>query len=119
MQSMLGFTPEDRAKIAESRRRQGWREISLASDVRPPAGGQAGAKASLADSWVDFLQQQLDADAAVAGGAAAGAAAGAAPEVAAATSAAAAAAPVLGGGGSSAGTPTMQQQQQPAPPAFL
>lgn len=111
MQSMLGFTPEDRAKIAESRKRQGWREISLASDVQAPGGGQAGTKASLADSWVDFLQQQLEADAA----AGAGGAAGAAPQEA---SAAAASTPTVGGGSSSAGTPTVQQQGPP-PPAFL
>ncbi len=113
MQSMLGFTPEDRAKIAESRRRQGWREISLASDVQPPAGGQAGGKGSLADSWIDFLQQQLDADAAAAGGAAASA--GAAPEVVTAQPAAAASL-ALGGSGSGAGTPTVQQQVPPPPP---
>ena len=115
MQSMLGFSTEDRAKIAESRRRQGWREISLASDVTPPAGGQPGGKASLADSWVDFLQRQIEADAAAAGGgAAAGAGAGAA-----AVAAAAGAAPdaALGAPGSGAGTPVVQQQA--APPAFL
>lgn len=111
MQSMLGFTPDDRAKIAESRKRQGWREISLASDVQAPGGGQAGTKASLADSWVDFLQQQLEADAAAGAGGAAGAAPLEAPAAAAAT-------PTVGGGGSSAGTPTVQQQGPP-PPAFL
>ena len=72
MGSMLGFTPEDKAKIAESRRRQGWRDISLASDVTLQGGGgaAAGGKQSLTDSWVDFLQQQIEADAAA--GAAAG-----------------------------------------------
>lgn len=69
---MLGFSPEDRAKIGEARRRQGWRDISLASDVQLPAGaGGAAAKQSLADSWVDFLQQQIEADSAAAAAAAA------------------------------------------------
>lgn len=112
MQSMLGFSPDDRAKIAESRRRQGWREISLASDVAPPGGGQAGGKASLADSWVDFLQQQIEADAAAAGGGKP-AAAGPAP----AAGGAAADGGLGPGGSSSAGTPT--GQQQPVVPAFL
>lgn len=68
MGSMLGFTPEDRAKIAESRRRQGWRDISLASDVALSGGSAAaGGKQSLTDSWVDFLQQQIEADAAADG----------------------------------------------------
>ena len=69
MCSMLNFTPQDRAKIAESRRRQGWRDISLASDatLQGGSGGGAGGKQSLADSWVDFLQQQMEADAAAHG----------------------------------------------------
>jgi hypothetical protein len=66
MGSMLGFTEEDRAKISASRQRQGWRDISLASDVTLQGGGGAGGggKQSLTDSWVDFLQQQIEADAA-------------------------------------------------------
>ncbi len=65
MGSMLGFTPEDKAKIAESRRRQGWRDISLASDVTLQGGAPlAGGKQSLTDSWIDFLQKQIEADAA-------------------------------------------------------
>lgn len=113
MQSMLGFTAEDRAKIAESRRRQGWREISLASDVAAPGGGPPGGKASLADSWVDFLQQQIEADAAAAGGGKP-AGAGAAPD--AAVGAAPDAAP--GAHGSGASAPAVQQQAAVAP-AFL
>lgn len=77
MCSMLGFSPTDRQKIAESRRRQGWRDISLASDAQLPPGSAAAAKQSLADSWVDFLQQQIEADAAAAGTAAPSPAAGA------------------------------------------
>lgn len=71
MGSMLGFTAEDRAKIGESRRRQGWRDISLASDVSLAGGGGGGGggqKGSLTDQWVDFLQAQIEADAAAGGG---------------------------------------------------
>jgi hypothetical protein len=82
MCSMLGFSPADRQKIAESRRRQGWRDISLASDAQLPHGSGAAAKQSLADSWVDFLQRQIEADAAAAGAAAPGAAAAAATSAA-------------------------------------
>lgn len=96
MGSMLGFTPDDRAKIAESRRRQGWRDISLASDatLAHGGGGGAAAKASLADSWVDFLEHQMQADAADAAGGGGGSA---------------------GGGG---GTPTHPQAQGLAPVAL-
>ena len=76
MGSMLGFSEEDRAKISASRQRQGWRDISLASDATLQGGGGgggAGVKQSLTDSWVDFLQQQIEADAAGRGADGAGA----------------------------------------------
>lgn len=98
MCSMLGFTPEERAKIGESRRRQGWRDISLASDATLPPG-QAAAKQSLADSWVDFLQRQIEAEAAGAADGGGGVASGAS---------AASAVPAASAPG--------QQPQQPAPP---
>lgn len=83
MGSMLGFSAEDRAKIGEARRRQGWRDISLASDVQLPAGaGGAGGKQSLADSWVDFLEQQMAADSAAAAASAGGGGSGAAAPLA-------------------------------------
>lgn len=64
MCSMLGFGEEDKAKISESRRRQGWRDISLASDVQLPPGA-AGAKGgpSLSDAWQAFLEEQVNAEA--------------------------------------------------------
>lgn len=99
MGSMLGFSPEDRAKIVESRRQQGWRDISLSSDVQL-AGGAArpAGKQSLADSWIDFLETQLQAEA----------------DAAAQRSGGGAAFPLAAGG---AGTPTasaaQEQQHQP------
>ena len=79
MGSMLGFTEEDRAKIIASRQRQGWRDISLASDVtlQGGAGGVGSTKQSRTDSWGDFLQQQIEADAAGRGADSGGAGGGA------------------------------------------
>jgi hypothetical protein len=57
---MLGFSSEERDKIAASQRRggRGGRPTSLASDVTVGAA----ASATLAASWVDFLVEQAEAE---------------------------------------------------------
>jgi hypothetical protein len=80
MCSMLGFTDDDRAKLSASRKQQGWREISLASDATlAPGSAASAAKQSLTDSWVHFLQQQIEAEAAGGGGGSGSGAGGAPP----------------------------------------
>eukprot|EP00887_Chlorella_sp_A99_P007773 scaffold20.g7773.t1 len=55
MASMLSFTEEEKARIQASQRRRGGRKAtSLASDVQHANGG---APASLADAWLDFLEE--------------------------------------------------------------
>ena len=51
---MLSFSEEDKARIAASQQRRGKKGTSLASDVQANGGGSSR---SLADAWLNFLEE--------------------------------------------------------------